>query len=199
MLLRHWFYWQCGGFGCATAFKPHYPYRQLPAVFSDGILHAVPTRINQKAIFMKTIPLRGAALLVWAFTVPSVSADTVYECKDGSGRTVYVQNAGKHCRKADIGRIGIYSNTPAPGMEHAPHTEQPEHEPDAPPSADNRPKRQAAQQQLDDAKKALAEGRQVRYGNERNYVRYQERIRRLENAVHEAQTRLNELNRTPEK
>ena len=41
----------------------------------------------------------------------------------------------------------------------------------------------AARKNLADAKKALEDGKKIRMGNERNYVRYQERIKGLEDAV----------------
>ena len=40
----------------------------------------------------------------------------------------------------------------------------------------------------------MEEGKQVRYGNERNYARYQERIKGLENQVKAAQERVNAAN-----
>ena len=41
----------------------------------------------------------------------------------------------------------------------------------------------SAQNELAQAQKNLEEGKQVRYGNERNYARYQKRIKDLENQV----------------
>ena len=49
----------------------------------------------------------------------------------------------------------------------------------------------SAQNELVQAQKNLEEGKQVRYGNERNYARYQERIKGLENQVKAAQERAN--------
>ena len=49
----------------------------------------------------------------------------------------------------------------------------------------------SAQNELAQAQKNLEEGKQVRYGNERNYARYQERIKGLENQVKAAQERAN--------
>lgn len=66
----------------------------------------------------------------------------------------------------------------------------------------NDAKRQQLQQQLNserkalaDAQKALAEGKNIRLGGERNYVRYQERIKGLEDAVQAHQNRVNDLQR----
>lgn len=52
----------------------------------------------------------------------------------------------------------------------------------------------SAQNELTQAQKNLEEGKQVRYGNERNYARYQERIKGLENQVKAAQERVNAAN-----
>jgi predicted nucleic acid-binding Zn-ribbon protein len=49
---------------------------------------------------------------------------------------------------------------------------------------------QRAQEELAQAQKNLEAGRQVRYGNERNYARYQQRIQGLEQAVQNARQKL---------
>lgn len=145
---------------------------------------------------MKNTLLLGTAALILA-TLPA-SADTIYACKDNSDRTVYSQNAGKHCQKTEIGKIGIYSNSPAQSSGQLSNTstapQEPPHPQGSQGSQEDQAKLKAAQQELDAAKKALAEGRQIRYGHERNYVRYQERIQKLEDAVQKAQNKLNGLN-----
>lgn len=141
---------------------------------------------------MKNTLLLGTAALILA-ALPS-SADTIYACKDGSGRTVYSQNAGKHCQKTEIGKIGTYSNSPAQSSRQFSNTSTEQVETHAQDAQENEAKLKAARQELDEAKKALAEGRQIRYGHERNYVRYQERIQKLEDAVQKAQSKLNDLN-----
>ncbi len=123
----------------------------------------------------------------------SAQAATVYECIQ-NGQRVYTQNPGGNCQKADIGRVGLYSASPAPAVQpQAPAQES---------RPENRPagqaQRQAAQRQLEQAQKALEDGKQVRYGNERNYVRYQQRIQSLEAAVSEAQQKLDALDKTDE-
>lgn len=66
----------------------------------------------------------------------------------------------------------------------------------------NADRRQYLQQQLTserkalaDAQKALAEGKNVRMGNERNYAKYQERIKGLEDAVKAHESKINDLQR----
>ncbi|QEY26580.1 DUF4124 domain-containing protein [Neisseria zalophi] len=119
----------------------------------------------------------------------------VYECTDSSGRRIYTQQASNRCQPADIGRVGIYSSTPA---EYHPEQATQTTEPQAEPSTQNTPadtaKRREAQRKLNEAKKALEEGKKVRYGNERNFVRYQQRIQALEAAVEEAQKNFDTIN-----
>ena len=74
--------------------------------------------------------------------------------------------------------------------------------PAAAPDAANNGQRQQLQQQLvnerkalADAQKALAEGKSVRLGAERNYAKYQERIKGLEDAVQAQQSKVNDLQR----
>lgn len=143
---------------------------------------------------MKNTLLLGTVAL-FSTALPA-AADTIYACKDSSDRTVYSQNAGKHCQKTEIGKIGIYSNSPAQSSGQFSNTSTEQVETHTQDSQENQAKLKTAQQELDAAKKALAEGRQIRYGHERNYVRYQERIQKLEDAVQKAQSKLNDLNRT---
>ena len=55
----------------------------------------------------------------------------------------------------------------------------------------------AAKRALDTAKKNLEEGKKERYGNERNYARYLERINGLEKAVRSAQENYDAAQRQP--
>lgn len=123
----------------------------------------------------------------------SSQAATVYECIQ-NGQRVYTQNPGSNCQKADIGRVGLYSASPAPAVR--PQTPAQENRTESP--AAGQAQRQAAQRQLEQAQKALEEGRKVRYGNERNYVRYQQRIQSLEAAVGEAKQKLDALDKADE-
>lgn len=139
---------------------------------------------------MNNITRLFAAALLSASAL-SAQAAPVYECIQ-NGQRVYTQNPGGNCQKADIGRVGLYSASPAPAVQpQAPAQENR--------AADsNQTQRKAAQRQLEQAQKALEEGKQVRYGNERNYVRYQQRIQSLEAAVSEAQQKLDALDKTDE-
>lgn len=134
------------------------------------------------------------SVLSLSLSLPAQAA-TVYECTDSSGRRIYTQQGDNRCKPADIGRVGIYSSTP---VEYHAEPTTPMAEPQAEPSAQNTPadatKLKEAQRQLNEAKKALEEGKKVRYGNERNYVRYQQRIQALEAAVKEAQKNFDTIN-----
>lgn len=138
---------------------------------------------------MNTRTLFASALL--AAALPAFAAP-IYECA-ANGRVVYTQNPGSHCKKADIGRVGLYSAAPPAPADATTATGN-----SAPPEAPNHTQRLTAQRQLEQAQKALEEGRQVRYGNERNYVRYQQRIENLEAAVNEARRKLDALDRPQE-
>lgn len=109
----------------------------------------------------------------------------IYTCTDGNGKKIYTQNAAASgCKKADIGRPSIYSSLPAkPAAAISAPAREPVAENDNPAGA-------AAQKKLDDALKALEEGKKVRYGNERNYALYLQRIAGLEEEVKKAQDEL---------
>ncbi|MDO1509142.1 MULTISPECIES: DUF4124 domain-containing protein [unclassified Neisseria] len=135
---------------------------------------------------MKTIKYFLPLLLIAAFPA---SAASVYECVDKNGQRIYTQNPGSSCNKTDLGRPAVYTSVPATIVPTRPSSDTPEKNTDHALSAEIR----AAQKLLDQAKKNLVEGKQVRYGNERNYVKYQERIQGLEKAVSEAQKKLDGL------
>lgn len=145
---------------------------------------------------MNNIISIAAAVLLSAGTL-SAQAATVYECTR-NGQRVYTQNPGSNCQKADIGRVGLYSASPAPASQTQDSVQENHSENRSENRSVGQTQRRAAQQQLEQAQKALEEGKQVRYGNERNYARYQERIRKLEAAVNEARRKLNEPDRANE-
>ena len=142
---------------------------------------------------MKHITL--AALLLTAM-LPAQAA--VYACKDASGRTTYTQDPrGKNCQTSDLGRPSVYSSVKpsSDGTTYTPRQTAYEGSSASVAGGINNEQITAAQQRLQNAKQALEEGRKVRYGNERNYAKYLERISGLENAVKQAETELNNLNK----
>lgn len=130
--------------------------------------------------------------LLLAFSAVA-TASPVFECIDKSGRKTYTQTGGKNCKPGNIGKPSIYTSA-APSAHSASTNASSRNatsEQMPPPPAGAMPGSSSAQNELVQAQKNLEEGKQVRYGNERNYARYQERIKGLENQVKAAQERAN--------
>ena len=145
---------------------------------------------------MKT---KYAAALLLAAALPACAA-SVYTCTDSKGRTTYTSTPapGANCAKSDLGRPAIYSSLPpAPSSYQSAQTyeEQPSVATLGASQQSTASQEQiaAARRRLSDAKKALEEGKKIRYGNERNYAKYQARIADLENAVKQAEADLAKL------
>lgn len=120
-----------------------------------------------------------------AASLPAAHAE-IYTCIDKSGNKIYTQDArSANCQKADVGRLDVYSSLPAKPVNYTPPAAPQE-------SSQENADYQAAQKKLADAQKALEEGKKVRYGNERNYARYLQRIAGLEAEVKKAQNDLNQ-------
>lgn len=141
----------------------------------------------------KLSPLFAACLLGFC----AVASATTYECTDRQGRRTYTATPGPNCHAANLGRVTTYpapvSTAPSYPSYNSPATPEPA-APAAQPTV-NESQRQAANERLRQAERNLEEGRKVRYGNERNYAKYLERISGLENAVKQAETELNNLSK----
>lgn len=125
----------------------------------------------------------------------ATTASPVFECIDKSGRKTYTQTGGKNCKPGNIGRPSVYTSAaPAHSASASAASGNAPSEQMPPPLAGAMPGSSSAQNELAQAQKNLEEGKQVRYGNERNYARYQERIKGLENQVKAAQERVNAAN-----
>ncbi len=140
----------------------------------------------------KLFALSATALCLLAATA---QAAAVYSCTNRSGRTVYTQDASTgHCSKTGFsdGRSNANANNnAAPAANSADPSPAPAKaaQPTGNPQADLR----TAQNKLQAAQQALEEGRKVRYGNERNYAKYLERISGLEKQVEAAQQAVKQL------
>lgn len=128
--------------------------------------------------------MRKSLILATLCTLISTSAlAQIYECTDSRGNHSYSEvPKGKNCHSvSNLG--GNFSTTSA----YKPAVATPDtNSKDADSAARNQPDQaaiSAARKNLADAKKALEDGKKIRMGNERNYVRYQERIKGLEDAV----------------
>lgn len=115
----------------------------------------------------------------------AVSAAPIFECTDSAGRKVYTQAGGKNCKASNIGKPSVYTSAPVSTATTPTSPSKTEQEETVAPV--NPADVGAAKRALDTAKKNLEEGKKVRYGNERNYARYLERINGLEKAVRSAQ------------
>ena len=140
---------------------------------------------------MKKLPPIFAACLLGFCAVASA---TTYECTDRQGRRTYTATPGPNCRAVTLGRVTTYpapvSTAPGSPSYSSPAAATPAAQPAA-----NESQRQAATERLRQAQQNLEEGRKVRYGNERNYARYLERIGKLEEEVNKAQQDVNNLNK----
>jgi len=134
--------------------------------------------------------------LLLAFSAVA-TASPVFECIDKSGRKTYTQTGGKNCKPGNIGKPSIYTSA-APSAHSASASVASRNAPSEqmpPPPAGAMSGSSSAQNELAQAQKNLEEGKQVRYGNERNYARYLERIGKLEEEVNKAQQEVNNLNK----
>lgn len=143
---------------------------------------------------MKPLSLLAACCLL---ALPAAAA--TYECTDSHGRRTYTATPGPNCKDANLGKPSIYTSAPvasSPTRATAPNETA---EPSAVAASDNTAVSaaalRAAEERLNQARRNLEEGRKVRHGNERNYARYLERIKGLEDAVAAAQKELDNLKR----
>ena len=138
-------------------------------------------------------------IALFGMSLPATAA--VYSCKDASGRIVYTQTPnGSGCEKNELGAPAIYTSVKpaATAYTYAAAPENSAYEGQTAPSASTAnpvddQRLAAARSRLQEAQKALEEGRKVRYGNERNYAKYLERIAGLEKSVKDAEKQLNDL------
>ena len=119
----------------------------------------------------------------------AVSAAPIFECTDSAGRKVYTQAGGKNCKASNIGKPSVYTSAPVstPATPISPSKAEQAEEAVAPVNPTD----------VGAAKRALEEGKKVRYGNERNYARYLDRINGLEKAVRSAQENYDAAQRQP--
>ncbi|MGN7073524.1 lipoic acid synthetase, partial [Neisseria sp. P0001.S004] len=102
----------------------------------------------------------------------------------------------KNCKASNIGKPSVYTSAPVstPATPISPSKAEQAEEAVAPVNPTDVG---AAKRALDTAKKNLEEGKKVRYGNERNYARYLDRINGLEKAVRSAQENYDAAQRQP--
>ena len=135
--------------------------------------------------------MRILLVMLLAFTAHAASAE-MWKCVDPDGNTRYtnVKAEAKACKALNLDPI----NTATP---HTAPASRPQQKPANFPSVDNETQRQRdagrrrileqeltqEQQQLEVAKKQLAEQKEMRLGNEKNYSRVEERLKPYEDRV----------------
>lgn len=116
----------------------------------------------------------------------------VYECRDSQGRHLYTeQPSNSHCKAVNVRNTGTFSSMPA----YTPVATADSSDDNTDNHSKPQPSKQlqTAQQQLNEARSALAEGKKVRNGNERNYAKYLERIKGLEDNVKQREQAVQQL------
>ncbi|MDO4998202.1 MAG: DUF4124 domain-containing protein [Neisseria sp.] len=138
------------------------------------------------------------------FTLASQAhTNGVYLCQSADGKSVYQQHSrGKNCQavqlKTTFSSIASGVNTASSHTVSAQNptpTAKSNSQTEANKQAENEHALAVAQQKLAAAQQALAEGKAIRYGNERNYARYLERIQGLEQAVQAAEQEVQRLSK----
>ncbi len=125
--------------------------------------------------------------LVLLFSLSSMAfAETVYVCPLKNGKNEYTSTYRPGCVDAKLKKMDGYQPVTSDGS--STYTAPAETRTDAAPQPSQATNN--AESELAAAERALAEGKAVRYGNERNYAKYQERIQKLEEDVERARANL---------
>ena len=136
-----------------------------------------------------------AGTMLFFLACASAHAD-IFKCTGADGHVMYSNMADKNCKKMNLDPVGSGSgsgSTPAPANKAAAKTPTPESFPkvddNTQKSRDTDRKRilegelATEQQNLDQAKKALAEQEAIRTGDEKNYQRVIDRLQPFKDKV----------------
>jgi len=131
--------------------------------------------------------------LASALSYGTVHASTLYKCVDESGMVLYTNQKGSAKNCTVLSRDLPVSTYSAPPRQPAPRTATPDNFPkvngDTQKSRDGDRRKildqelATEQQNLEKAKKDLAEGEATRLGDEKNYQKYLDRVQRLKDNV----------------
>lgn len=122
-----------------------------------------------------------------AISYASPALAQVYQCIS-NGRTTFTSIPSRGCTVVNLDKSTLSIIEPAVRAEDV--NNQPEALSE---NNDNQQKIAQAKQELQDAQRALEEGRKIRLGNESNFVRFQERIQGLQDVVDAKQKQLDQL------
>lgn len=175
--------------------------------------HKLASVLNRfKKGFMKQ--LLAALILLAAAAGQAHAQSEVYLCIDEHGKKEY-KNTGatKGCKKIDLPGITTFAAPPAralvSGSGSASSAKPAPATPSDFPKVDNNTQKErdndrrqilrnelkAEQQKLEDLKKEYNGGQPERLGSERNYAKYQERVKTMEEAIHRSERNMEALNR----
>ena len=129
--------------------------------------------------------MKHISLILGIFLLSAnLSYAEIYVCKKANGTTEYTSTPQANCAEMKETKVPGYAPTVVRGS-YSDSNSAPSFELDRKPSpAEER--RANAERRLREAEKALEEGRNTRLGNEKNYVKYQERVQGLEEEVRKA-------------
>ena len=139
--------------------------------------------------------MRAALTVMLMLAVVHAKAD-IYKSVDKDGRVTYSNVPSKGAQKLNLEPLNTVPSS-KPGTQ--PPGNFPKVDAETQKSRDNVRRQilenELAQEmtQLEDAKKALAEGEATRLGSERNYQRYLDRVQKLKDAVAEHQKNIDAL------
>lgn len=128
--------------------------------------------------------MKFTVLCLALLTTMPVAAE-VYQCPKANGGNEYTADYREGCTSANLERINSYESSNTGTTSGSPSVSY-HNTGNSQPKARSNPKQQA----LAKAQQRLEEGKKQRLGNERNYAKYQERIRRLEEDVAKAEKNL---------
>lgn len=133
---------------------------------------------------------RTLVLLLACF--PSLALGATYKCVDKEGRVSYSQTPepGKRCTTPRLPEVQVIPAPPNPAQREGKAARQ----------GDESEKAEVDAKGLDEARKALDQARQnlaeqegQRLGGEKNYQRYQDRLKPYQDAVKQAEERVRQL------
>ncbi|MBP5789738.1 MAG: DUF4124 domain-containing protein [Neisseriaceae bacterium] len=124
--------------------------------------------------------MKHISLILGIFLLSAnLSYAEIYVCKKANGTTEYTSTQQAGCEAIKETKVSGYSPMSSGSSSYS-------YEQETQPANNNNNRRNEAERRLREAEKALEEGRNTRLGNEKNYVKYQERVKGLEEAVEKA-------------
>lgn len=124
--------------------------------------------------------MKYTSLILSAFLFSvSIAHAEIYVCKKANGTTEYTSTPQANCSEMKETKVAGYA--PMSGGSSYSFEQETQSA-----NNNNNARRNEAERRLREAEKALEEGRNTRLVNERNYLKYQERVKGLEEAVEKA-------------